>query len=31
MLFAKTIWSSRFVFNCFLSLWNGTYKETGKD
>ncbi|MEE2020854.1 hypothetical protein ABEX53_19180 [Bacillus toyonensis] len=25
------MWSSRFVFNCFLSLWNGTYKETGKD
>ncbi|WP_418910483.1 helix-turn-helix domain-containing protein [Bacillus anthracis] len=25
------MWSSRFVFNCFLSLWNDTYKETGKD
>ncbi|MET1032017.1 IS200/IS605 family element RNA-guided endonuclease TnpB [Domibacillus tundrae] len=27
---AKTIGSSRFVFNRFLSLWNETYKTTGK-
>ncbi len=27
---AKTIGCSRFVFNHFLSLWNDTYKETGK-
>jgi putative transposase len=27
---AKTIGSSRFVFNRFLSLWNETFKTTGK-
>src|SRR5687767_13123420 len=27
---AKTIGSSRFVFNRFLSLWNETFKMTGK-
>ncbi|EJQ39858.1 transposase [Bacillus wiedmannii] len=30
ILIAKTIGCSRFVFNCFLALWNDTYKETGK-
>jgi putative transposase len=30
ILIAKTIGSSRFVFNRFLSLWNETYKTTGK-
>ncbi len=30
ILIAKTIGCSRFVFNHFLSLWNDTYKETGK-
>ncbi|EOP44807.1 hypothetical protein IK1_04540 [Bacillus cereus VD146] len=30
ILIAKTIGGSRFVFNRFLSLWNDTYKETGK-
>ncbi|MBD8496745.1 IS200/IS605 family element RNA-guided endonuclease TnpB [Paenibacillus arenosi] len=29
-LINKTIGCSRFVFNHFLSLWNSTYKETGK-
>ncbi|MGG3448602.1 IS200/IS605 family element RNA-guided endonuclease TnpB [Domibacillus aminovorans] len=29
-LIAKTIGSSRFVFNHFLAKWNDTYKETGK-
>lgn len=29
-LINKTIGCSRFVFNHFLSLWNETYKETGK-
>jgi putative transposase len=29
-LINKTIGCSRFVFNHFLSLWNNTYKETGK-
>jgi putative transposase len=29
-LINKTIGCSRFVFNHFLSLWNDTYKETGK-
>ncbi|MGH0950805.1 IS200/IS605 family element RNA-guided endonuclease TnpB [Bacillus mycoides] len=30
ILIAKTIGCSRFVFNRFLSMWNHTYKETGK-
>ncbi|WP_100402811.1 IS200/IS605 family element RNA-guided endonuclease TnpB [Bacillus sp. FJAT-42315] len=30
ILINKTIGSSRFVFNHFLSLWNDTYKQTGK-
>lgn len=30
VLIAKTIGSSRFVFNRFLSLWNETYQTTGK-
>ncbi|MCP3764220.1 IS200/IS605 family element RNA-guided endonuclease TnpB [Domibacillus sp. A3M-37] len=30
ILIAKTIGSSRFVFNRFLSLWNETYKTTGR-
>lgn len=30
ILIAKTIGCSRFVFNRFLSLWNDTYRETGK-
>ena len=30
ILIAKTIGSSRFVFNRFLGQWNNTYKETGK-
>ncbi|PGA60238.1 IS200/IS605 family element RNA-guided endonuclease TnpB [Bacillus pseudomycoides] len=30
ILIAKTIGCSRFVFNHFLTLWNDTYKETGK-
>lgn len=30
ILIAKTIGCSRFVFNYFLTLWNDTYKETGK-
>src|SRR5690348_10287928 len=30
ILIAKTIGCSRFVFNCFLSLWNDTYKKKGK-
>jgi putative transposase len=30
ILIAKTIGSSRFVFNRFLSLWNETYQTTGK-
>lgn len=30
ILINKTIGCSRFVFNHFLSLWNHTYKETGK-
>ena len=29
-LINKTIGCARFVFNHFLSLWNKTYKETGK-
>ncbi|MCZ6945057.1 transposase, partial [Bacillus mycoides] len=29
-LINKTIGCSRFVFNHFLSLWDNTYKETGK-
>ena len=29
-LINKTMGCSRFVFNHFLSLWNKTYKETGK-
>ncbi len=29
-LINKTIGCARFVFNHFLSLWNDTYKETGK-
>lgn len=29
-LINKTIGCTRFVFNHFLSLWNDTYKETGK-
>ncbi len=30
ILIAKTIDCSRFVFNRFLTMWNNTYKETGK-
>jgi len=30
VLIAKTIGSSRFIFNHFLALWNETYKTTGK-
>ncbi|MBJ8096159.1 IS200/IS605 family element RNA-guided endonuclease TnpB [Bacillus sp. S4] len=30
ILIAKTIGCSRFVFNRFLTMWNNTYKETGK-
>ncbi|MBE7122939.1 IS200/IS605 family element RNA-guided endonuclease TnpB [Bacillus cereus] len=30
ILIAKTIGCSRFVFNRFLTMWNSTYKETGK-
>src|SRR6185437_3393957 len=30
ILIAKTIGCSRFVSNRFLSMWNHTYKETGK-
>ncbi|WP_059103388.1 IS200/IS605 family element RNA-guided endonuclease TnpB [Shouchella shacheensis] len=30
IVIAKTMGCSRFVFNRFLSLWNYTYKETGK-
>ncbi|PFZ01619.1 transposase, partial [Bacillus pseudomycoides] len=30
ILIAKTIGCSRFVFNHFLTLWNDTYKKTGK-
>ncbi|OKL37501.1 IS200/IS605 family element RNA-guided endonuclease TnpB [Domibacillus mangrovi] len=30
ILIAKTIGSSRFVFNHFLTKWNDAYKETGK-
>ncbi|HDX9614937.1 TPA: helix-turn-helix domain-containing protein, partial [Bacillus toyonensis] len=29
-LINKTIGCSRFVFNHFLSLWDNTYRETGK-
>ncbi|KFM95710.1 helix-turn-helix domain protein [Bacillus clarus] len=31
MLIAKTIGCSRFVFNCFLTLWNETIKKPEKD
>ncbi|MBE7123588.1 transposase [Bacillus cereus] len=30
IVIAKTIGCSRFVFNHFLTLWNDTYKESGK-
>lgn len=30
ILIVKTIGCSRFVFNRFLTMWNSTYKETGK-
>lgn len=30
ILIVKTIGCSRFVFNRFLTVWNSTYKETGK-
>ena len=29
-LIARTIGSSRFVYNHFLELWNKEYEETGK-
>jgi putative transposase len=29
-LIHKSIGCSRFVYNCFLSKWNDTYKEMGK-
>ena len=30
ILINKTIGCSRFIFNRFLTMWNSTYKETGK-
>ncbi|HDR6318736.1 TPA: helix-turn-helix domain-containing protein [Bacillus thuringiensis] len=30
VLLAKTIGCIRFGFNRFLTVWNNTYKETGK-